>query len=100
MHETPPVRPLWNIAAMGLREPQGSIPCDIELLSARHRLVESGRGLLVQVVGFDDGGRVLEAATVDLAAGAVDGGWLVDVEGLVGGVDLAVVDGGGGADGH
>ena len=88
---------------MRLRKAERTILGDVDLLSARHGVVQSGaRGGGVQSAGDEDGGVVLEAGAVEPgdAGWAVGGGLLVDPEGLAGGVDLAVVDGRGGADGH
>ena len=87
---------------MRLREAQRAVFGDVDLLTPWNGLVEAGAGLGVQRAGLQDRGGVLEAGAVEPgdAAGAVGGGLFADVEGAAVGVDLAVVDGGGGADGH
>ena len=100
MYEASGISAHRNGRAVGLREAQGTVLSNIDLLPARYGIVEASAGSDVQGAGLEDGSGVLEAGAVDDAAGAVGGGCFADPEGLAGGVDLAVVDGGGGADGH
>lgn len=73
---------------------------DIELLAAWNCNLHTGAGRFVNFGNDNDGGVILELVTGHHTTRAVGGGGAVDVEALAAGIDLAVVDWRGRADGH